>query len=62
MSFMSLVVLVNFVKVYLHYFLVFLLLTLNILCLLRMSINSNLWYIFVEHEVRVIVMEVLAKH
>ena len=46
----------------LHYFLVFALLTLNILCLLQMSINSNLWYIFVEHQVRDIFMDVLAKH
>ena len=32
----------------LHYFLVFLFLTLNILCLLWMSLNATFWHIFVK--------------
>ena len=36
----------------LHYFLVLLLLTFNILCLLRMSLNATLWHIFVEQQDR----------
>ena len=43
----------------LQYFLVLLLLTLNILCLLWMSLNSTLRYIFVEHQIGVMFWELL---
>ena len=46
----------------LHYFLIFLLLTLNIICLLWMSLNATLWYIFIEHQISVIFLGVIAKH
>ena len=46
----------------LHYFMVVLLLTLNILFLLWMALNTNLWYIFMEHTIVVILMAVTAKY
>ena len=39
----------------------FLLLTLNILCLFWMSLNATLWHIFVENQIGVIFMGVVAK-
>ena len=46
----------------LHYFLALLLLTLNILCLLWMSLNATLWHIFVKHQIDIVLMGVVAKH
>ena len=46
---------------FLHYFLVLLLLTLNILSL-WMSLNATFRHIFAEHQIGVIFMEVFAKH
>ena len=46
----------------LHYILVLLLLTLNILYLLWVSLNATLWHIFVEHQIGVIFIGVVAKH
>ena len=46
----------------LHYFLVLLSLTLNILCFLWMSLNATLWHNFGEHQIGVIFMRVVAKH
>ena len=43
-------------------FLVLLLLTLYILCLFGMSLNATLWHIFVEHQMGVIFIGVVAKH
>ena len=36
----------------LHYVLVLLLLTLNVRCLLSMSLNATLWHVFVERQTR----------
>ena len=44
----------------LHHSLVLLLLTLNIICLLWISLNATLWHIFVEHQKNVIFMGVIA--
>ena len=46
----------------LHFFLGLLSLTLNVLCLLWVSLNPALWQIFVEHQIGIIFMGVVAKH
>ena len=61
MSVMSFWCLVNFGQAFAP-FLLLLFFTLNIFCLLWMSLNATLWYIFVKHQIDVIFMEVVAKH
>ena len=53
---------VNFGQVFALFLGVLFMLTLNILCLLWMSLNATLAHIFVEHQIRFIFMGVVAKH
>ena len=54
-------VLVNFGEVFALFFFAFIV-DFKYLCLLRMSLNATLQYIFMEHQIDVIFMGVIAKH